>query len=147
MVPSRRVIVSAVITGLSIAGAAGGRAQQERPASAAAPAEVRTLSTEAIAEKFVGFWDYNAQDSVNAATGRPEQNPRSATQRAPGATAARAAAGRRRQQRGRRTAPSQLDDAAATDAGRSHGSECPRPQSQQLRAVAARPGRGPHAGP
>ncbi len=93
MVPSRRVIVSAVITGLSIAGAAGGRAQQERPASAAAPAEVRTLGTEAMAEKFVGFWDYNAQDSVNAATGRPEQNPRSATQRAPGATAPRSGGG------------------------------------------------------
>jgi hypothetical protein len=31
-------------------------------------------------EMFGGLWDYNAEESVNAATGRPEQSPRSATQ-------------------------------------------------------------------
>src|SRR5690349_3068004 len=30
-------------------------------------------------EHFVGLWAYNAAESVNAATGRPEQAPRSAT--------------------------------------------------------------------
>ena len=32
-------------------------------------------------EEFVGQWSYNAAESVNAATGRPERAPRSATQR------------------------------------------------------------------
>jgi hypothetical protein len=35
-------------------------------------------------QAFAGVWDYNANESVNAATGRPEQNPRSATVRTPG---------------------------------------------------------------
>jgi hypothetical protein len=30
---------------------------------------------------FSGVWDYNATDSINVATGRPEQSPRGATQR------------------------------------------------------------------
>jgi hypothetical protein len=30
---------------------------------------------------FAGTWDYNADDSINIQTGRPEQRPRSATQR------------------------------------------------------------------
>lgn len=51
---------------------------------------------------FAGMWDYNPTDSINVATGRPEQTPRSATQRgvapaggrgggAPAATGARGA--------------------------------------------------------
>jgi hypothetical protein len=36
-------------------------------------------------EEFSGVWTYNADESVNAATGRPELGPRSATQRNPGA--------------------------------------------------------------
>ena len=32
-------------------------------------------------DHFAGIWDYNADDSVDAATGRKEQGPRSATQR------------------------------------------------------------------
>lgn len=42
-------------------------------------------------EMFGGLWDYNAEESVNAATGRPEQSPRSATQ--PGAGGQRAGGG------------------------------------------------------
>jgi hypothetical protein len=38
-----------------------------------------------VPDQFAGVWDYNAQESVNAATGRPEQSPRSATARTPGA--------------------------------------------------------------
>jgi hypothetical protein len=49
-------------------------------------------------EQFSGQWVYNAEESVNAATGRPEQAPRSATQRNPaaplGAGGAGAGAGR-----------------------------------------------------
>jgi hypothetical protein len=43
------------------------------------------------AEKFSGTWDYNAQESVNAATGRPEQAARSATQRGARGTGGRGA--------------------------------------------------------
>jgi hypothetical protein len=42
-------------------------------------------------EMFVGVWDYNAEESVNAATGRPEQSARSATQ--PGAGGQRSGGG------------------------------------------------------
>ena len=37
-------------------------------------------------EKFVGTWEYNAAESVNAANGRPERSPQSATQRRPTST-------------------------------------------------------------
>ena len=33
-------------------------------------------------EQFAGVWDYNAEESVNVATGRPEQDPRTGTARA-----------------------------------------------------------------
>jgi hypothetical protein len=36
--------------------------------------------------QFVGLWDYNAAESINILTGRPEQSPRSATQRSVGRT-------------------------------------------------------------
>jgi hypothetical protein len=42
-------------------------------------------------ELFGGVWDYNADESVNAATGKPEQSPRSATR--PGAPTQRSAGG------------------------------------------------------
>lgn len=42
-------------------------------------------------EMFVGLWDYNAEESVNAGTGRPEQSPRSATQ--PGGSGQRSGGG------------------------------------------------------
>lgn len=32
-------------------------------------------------DQFVGVWDYNPDESTNAATGKPEQDPKSATQR------------------------------------------------------------------
>lgn len=35
-------------------------------------------------DSLAGQWVYNAEESINIATGRPEQSPRSATQRAPG---------------------------------------------------------------
>lgn len=52
------------------------------------------VSRHAPAE-FAGMWDYNADESLNAATGKPEQAPRSATQRGRGAaTAGRTGTGR-----------------------------------------------------
>jgi hypothetical protein len=45
-------------------------------------------------EFFTGTWDYNAEFSVNAATGRPEQNPKAANTRRPtGSTGAGGARG------------------------------------------------------
>ncbi|MEO8482636.1 MAG: hypothetical protein ABI634_10530 [Acidobacteriota bacterium] len=38
---------------------------------------------------FAGAWEYNAAESLNAATGKPEQAPRSATQRGRGTASAR----------------------------------------------------------
>lgn len=42
---------------------------------------------------FAGVWDYNADESLNAATGKPEQAPRSATQRGRGGAAGTARTG------------------------------------------------------
>jgi len=59
------------------------------------PAPEVEVSQHAPAE-FAGLWDYNADESLNAATGKPEQAPRSATQRGRGAPpAARAGGGGR----------------------------------------------------
>jgi hypothetical protein len=58
------------------------------PLSARQRATVPARQPESVPHKldeFAGAWAYNAADSVNAATGRPEQSPRSATQRTPGA--------------------------------------------------------------
>jgi hypothetical protein len=90
MMPSRRNFVSSGLVGLFVLGAAAGHAQQGTPASgsssAAAAAGGSTVAGPSVIERFAGAWDYNPQDSINAATGRPEQNPRSATQRAPAGT-------------------------------------------------------------
>jgi hypothetical protein len=61
-----------------------GSGQQVKRTEAAAP----VIHTPDV---FGGVWDYNAEESVNAATGRPEQSPRSATQ--PGATTQRSGGG------------------------------------------------------
>jgi hypothetical protein len=46
-------------------------------------------------DRFVGFWAYNEDESLNAATGRQERSPRSAAQRTPvGRGAGAGAAGR-----------------------------------------------------
>jgi hypothetical protein len=93
MMPSRRIPVSSGLVGLFVLGAAAGHAQQGTPASgsssAAAAGGASTVASAPVVERFAGAWDYNPQDSINAATGRPEQNPRSATQRAPGGTGGR----------------------------------------------------------
>jgi hypothetical protein len=62
-------------------------AQQPPPdRQAAAAAATPTPATPLTRDSFSGMWDYNAAESVNAANGRPEQAPQSATQRrGPGA--------------------------------------------------------------
>jgi hypothetical protein len=92
---SRRIPVSSGLVGLFIVGAAGGHAQQGTPASGPAtpPSLVAAAASPTVLERFNGGWDYNPQDSINAATGRPEQNPRSATQRTPGGTGGRGSGG------------------------------------------------------
>jgi hypothetical protein len=45
------------------------------------PVEIASMAPSAtIPPQFAGTWDYNAQESINILTGRPEQAPRSATQ-------------------------------------------------------------------
>jgi len=46
-------------------------------------------------ELLAGQWSYNPDESINIATGRPEQAPRSATQRTPGARAGGVGGGNR----------------------------------------------------
>ena len=77
----RSGVVLAVAVAVT-AGLARPFAQQGTTAPAAAPAATATAPAVTITpEIFSGRWDYNAQESVNAANGRPEQNPQSATQR------------------------------------------------------------------
>jgi len=71
----RRVVVPAGVSCLLVwAAPRAGALQSVQPV--VAPQAVMVHSP----EMFVGMWDYNAEESVNAATGRPEQSPRSATQ-------------------------------------------------------------------
>jgi hypothetical protein len=71
------IVVGGVAVQLSL-GAAG--AQNAPKPAAAASGATRTFNP----EQFSGRWDYNADESVVAATGRREQGPRSATTRRPG---------------------------------------------------------------
>ena len=70
------------------------------------PADARQLGLPAISgaptpeavrvhtlDQLAGQWFYNADESINIATGRPEQAPKSATQRTPGARAGGAGLG------------------------------------------------------
>lgn len=55
--------------------------QQQQP-SGPSPRTISTAPPEALVlQKLSGVWDYNAELSVDAATGRPEQAPRSAAAR------------------------------------------------------------------
>ena len=78
--------VLALLTGAWI-GLGAQQAQQPPPQS---PGATPVPSDKAPGpEFFTGTWDYNADYSLNAATGRPEQNPRAAnTRRPPGSTGA-----------------------------------------------------------
>lgn len=78
-----RAVVPAALAGWIVIGAAGGQTQQPPPRqNPPVPAGIPDAPPDAAEpEKFNGTWDYNQQLSVNAATGRPEQAPRSATQR------------------------------------------------------------------
>jgi hypothetical protein len=68
------VIAWLVSGGLSLAG----QDPDPRP-PVAAPAEA--VPAQHDKEDFAGVWDYNADESIDIRTGRPEQRPRSATQR------------------------------------------------------------------
>jgi hypothetical protein len=68
--------------------------EQQQP-SASSPRAVSSVApTPSVLEGLSGVWDYNAELSVDAATGRPEQAPRSAAARSatqPAATSTQAA--------------------------------------------------------
>jgi hypothetical protein len=63
-------------------GTASLEAQRQREASQeAAPAGRDAQGRLHEPASFAGVWDYNPEESINIQTGRPEQSPRSATQR------------------------------------------------------------------
>ena len=79
----RRAAILCGVIGASAVVCAGVHAQQPAATAATAkpPSPVVVPADAPGPDKFVGQWDYNAVESVNAATGRPEQAARSATQR------------------------------------------------------------------
>jgi hypothetical protein len=77
---SDRLRAFALAAGLA-AGVVAGTSVRADQAPPAATTPVPAAVKEGIPELFAGVWDYNDEDSVDAATGRPEQAPRSATQR------------------------------------------------------------------
>lgn len=86
--PRLHVLALGLVTGLLVAGERAQTTVTSQDPSAQDPGpEVGARALEP--ERFVGYWDYNAQDSINAATGRPEQVPVSATALNPGAPQAR----------------------------------------------------------
>ena len=78
----RAVIVASTAT--VMAGAAPSEAQQDprqNPPTNSAISGPAPPRVAAKPEAYEGVWDYNPRESVNAANGRPEQGPQSATQR------------------------------------------------------------------
>jgi len=80
------VCALALLTGAWIG--LGAQQAQQSPAPPAPQGATPVPSDKAPGPEFFnGTWDYNADYSVNAATGRPEQNPKAAnTRRPPGST-------------------------------------------------------------
>ena len=78
------VCALALVTGAWI----GLGAQQAQPPSTPTPQGATPVPSDKAPgpEFFTGTWGYNADYSVNAATGRPEQNPKAANTRRPGST-------------------------------------------------------------
>ena len=70
------VLVGGVVMSLAWPGAAAPQQQQQTP-----PATPVVASNAPGPERFSGVWDYNADQSVDAATGRKEQNPRTSQRR------------------------------------------------------------------
>jgi hypothetical protein len=76
------VLTAAVAVTAAVARPVAQQGATTPPVPPTTPAATATAPAVTITpELFSGFWDYNALDSVNAANGRPEQNPQSATQR------------------------------------------------------------------
>lgn len=75
-----RTTLPSVVFVVAFAGSLLAQQQQQQPQ----PAVARTMTVAAApmsADALTGVWDYNAELSVDAATGRPEQAPRSAAAR------------------------------------------------------------------
>jgi hypothetical protein len=78
----RRLGPLGVLVGAAILVWMSARTDAQTNASGTTP----TIAAGVIAQRaaIAGVWDYNALESVNAANGRPEQSPKSATTRTPG---------------------------------------------------------------
>ena len=74
---------AALLSGLASVVATGVVRVEARQQPPAPPSTPSSNGVPHPPEQFVGLWAYNPDESINAATGRPEQSPRSATQRTP----------------------------------------------------------------
>jgi hypothetical protein len=78
-----RLMRAALLSGVASVVATGVVQVEARQQPPAPPSPPPSSGVPHPPEQFVGLWTYNADESINAATGRPEQSPRSATQRTP----------------------------------------------------------------
>lgn len=79
--PMRLAVPASVVLTLCLTGSSAFAVDQQQP-SGPSPRTVSTAAPQpSILEGLSGVWDYNAELSVDAATGRPEQAPRSAAAR------------------------------------------------------------------
>jgi hypothetical protein len=78
----RRLGLLSVLVGIAVLGWTSVRTE----AQTNAPGTAAPLSAAIVTRRasLAGVWDYNSLESVNAANGRPEQSPKSATTRTPG---------------------------------------------------------------
>jgi hypothetical protein len=87
---SLRVSLAVFAAAVVAHGASSLQAQETREATPPPPqADGAVGSATTRPEAFVGLWDYNAFESINILTGRPEQAPRSATRGGGGGAVAR----------------------------------------------------------
>lgn len=73
MCAHRRLAIPVTLAAILLTAAAGTARAQDGPPGATGPA----------ASLFAGLWDYNAAESINITTGRPEQSSRTASARPP----------------------------------------------------------------
>jgi hypothetical protein len=79
----RTMALSGLVTVLASPSVPAAGQDHASAASSESPASVSNSTSSPDTERFEGLWVYNEEESVNAATGRQERSPRSATQRVP----------------------------------------------------------------
>ena len=70
------------LAGVLLLGGLAGPLLAQQPSAPVTVAAAPATTVAHARDQFAGTWDYNAAESINIQTGKPEQAPRSATQRA-----------------------------------------------------------------